>query len=378
MLPALKPAGLSLADVLESCLAAVSGRASRLDLPPVNRAAVVLVDGLGVDALKARIGHARTLASTLSASSVIESGFPTTTAAALASLTTGLPPGEHGLVGYTVLDPAHDRIVNQLTGWDEGLVPEEWQPFATVFERAVERGVEAIVIGPERYRHTGFTRAVLRGAHYRSAVSIQDRVGLAIEALREPGPGIVYVYIPELDQTAHAHGWESRQWTELLESVDAALRPLITSMDARSGALLTADHGLLDIPTHNHVFVDSNPRLWDGVRYVAGEPRCLQIYLEPDASPEVRSQLIERWREAESGRAWIATRDEAIDAGWFGSVRADVSPRIGDLLVAARKSIAYYDSRVPGNNGRSMVGQHGSWSPAEVRVPLLRFGAFAR
>ena len=42
------------------------------------------------------------------------------------------------MVGYRVLDRAHDRLVNQLSGWDDRMVPEQWQPHPTVFERAVE------------------------------------------------------------------------------------------------------------------------------------------------------------------------------------------------------------------------------------------------
>jgi hypothetical protein len=57
-------------------------------------------------------------------------------------------------------------------------------------------------------------------------------------------------------------------------------------------------------------------------------------------------------------------------------VDAEVAPRIGDLIVAARKRIAYYDSRAASQKGRSMIGQHGSWSPEETTVPLLRFGAY--
>jgi hypothetical protein len=54
-----------------------------------------------------------------------------------------------------------------------------------------------------------------------------------------------------------------------------------------------------------------------------------------------------------------------------------VAPRIGDVLVAPRKRIAYYDGRDPQRIGRNMVGQHGSLTPEETRVPLLRFGAAA-
>ncbi|MDQ4138163.1 MAG: alkaline phosphatase family protein, partial [Actinomycetota bacterium] len=60
MLPAAFRARASLADVLPGCLAAISGDESALRLPPVRAAVVVLVDGLGAAALRARAGHART------------------------------------------------------------------------------------------------------------------------------------------------------------------------------------------------------------------------------------------------------------------------------------------------------------------------------
>ena len=101
------------------------------------------------------------------------------------------------------------------------------------------------------------------------------------------------------------------------------------------------------------------------------------MHVDPEADEDHRVELVERWRAAEGGRAWIASRREAIEAGWFGSVAGEVEPRIGDILVAARKNVAYYDSRVTVRSGRSMVGQHGSFSSAEAAIPLLRFGAYA-
>lgn len=376
MLPGPKRDGLSLADVLESCLASISGQPNRLGLPGVHRAVVVLVDGLGAEALKARAGHARTLAAAPGKS--IESGFPTTTAAAIATLTTGVRPGQHGLVGYSVLDAANDRVVNQLSGWDDRLDPFTWQPVPTIFERASAAGYAAVAIGPERYRQSGFSHAVLRGADYLAAASIADRMTRAAEFLREPGPpGLAFVYVPELDSAAHAHGLESREWTAALETTDAAIRELAATLGPRSGVLVTADHGVVDIPQRAHILFDTLPGLIEGVRFVAGEPRCLQLHFEPDASADQRERTEQAWRASESDRSWIATREEAIAADWFGPVRLEVLPRIGDLLIAARKNIAYYDSRA-GTHGHSMIGQHGSWSQAELRVPLLKFGAYEK
>ena len=375
MLPALNPTRPSLADVLESCFGSLSVSTNRLDLPSADSAIVVLIDGLGAEVLKARAGHARTLMSALSAKSIIESGFPTTTAAAIATLTTGVSPGQHGLVGYTVLD-SHGRMVNQLSGWDAQLDPASWQLRPTIFERASDAGLSPIVVGPERYRESGFTKAVLRGARYVTGASIAERMQHAAALARAPG-SLLYVYVPELDQAAHAHGWQSPEWTNALESTDSALAELQRSLGPRTGLLVTADHGLLDVDRGSHILIDSAPELIDGVRYVAGEPRCLQLHFEPNLSPSLRADLTDRWRASESHRAWVVTRSEAIVAGWFGPVDPLVEPRIGDLLVAARKNVAYYDGRA-GASGRSMIGQHGSWSAAELRVPLLRFGAFAR
>ena len=379
MLPAPNRDRISLADVLPSCLAALQSADNRMQLPPVTRVVIVLVDGLGAAALRARAGHARTLAGALTARATIDSVFPTTTASALASLTTGTTPGQHGLVGYSVFDAENDRVVNELSGWDARLDPLTWQRERTVFERAADLGLQSVAVGPRRYRDSGFTRAVLRGAEYRAAASISDRFELAASWLREPGPaGLLYLYVPELDVVSHAKGWESPEWTRRLEEVDGAVLGLERSLRPGDGLLVTADHGAVDVPATSHILIDTAPELVAGIRFVAGEPRCLQLYFEPELDPDDRGRLAELWRESESGRSWVLTRAEAIDAGWFGEVAPEVSPRIGDILVAARKNIAYYDGRTATASSRQMIGQHGSWSPGELIIPLLRFGAFAR
>ena len=379
MLSAPKSVRFSLADVLPSCLAAIGGEANRLGLPPADKSVVLLADGLGAAALKASAGHARTMAPLLTPGATASTGFPSTTAAALASLTTGEAPGVHGLVGYSVLDPAHDRVVNQLTGWDDRLDPETWQRSRTVFERAADAEVPSFAVGVERYRHTGFTRAVLRGAEYRAADSIEERLAEARRILDSTDRALVYVYVPELDKAAHKHGWQSGAWTDRLEELDASVRSFAGTLGSREGLLLTADHGIVDVAPHNHVLIDTDPALLDGIRHIAGEPRCLQLHFEPDATTELRDAVTARWRESESARSWVATRAEAIAEGWFGSsVHPEVAPRIGDILVAARKSLAYYDGRDESGSGRRMVGQHGSMSHDETVVPLLRFGAFSQ
>lgn len=97
------------------------------------------------------------------------------------------------MVGYRVLDRASDRLVNQLSGWDDRMLPEQWQPHPTVFERARDEGVRASVVGPSRYAQSGLTRAILRGADYRPAQSVAERFASARALLDEGGRQLVYL-----------------------------------------------------------------------------------------------------------------------------------------------------------------------------------------
>ncbi|WP_228498119.1 alkaline phosphatase family protein [Plantibacter sp. VKM Ac-2876] len=377
MLPTVDPESRSLAGVLPDCLASLTvGGGS---LPRADHAVVVLVDGLGAANLRGAAAHARFLAPRLGPRSTTTSAFPSTTAAGIATLTTGSLPGRHGLVSYRARDVAGDRVVNQLSGWDAGMVPETWQRLPTVFERARAEGVTTTVIGQERYRNSGFTRAVLRGADYRAGRSMADRLDAAREiASTTAGPTLSYVYVPELDQAAHEYGWESGRWTALLEELDGDLKRWSSRLPASTGALITADHGVIDVAPHQHVLFDQVPELVAGVRHIGGEPRCLHLYLDADAGPADRERLAGAWRAEEGGRAWIATREQAVDHGWYGEVDPEVLPRIGDVIVAARKRIAYYDSRPADQSARDMIGQHGSLTDDERRIPLLGLGRYER
>lgn len=371
MLPAAPAGRRSLADVLPGVLHTLVGSPGLFGGRTAERIVVVVIDGLGAANLRQRAGHSRLLAPALNRSSTLVSGFPTTTAAALASLTTGLRPGAHGMVGYRVLDRASDRLVNQLSGWDERMVPEQWQPQPTIFEQARSEGIRASVIGPPRYARSGLTRAILRGAEYRPASSLSERFAAARALFDECGRQLIYLYVPELDMAAHAHGWESPEWTVALEQVDSEFAMFARRLSGREAALVTADHGIVDVPAASHVLVQPGPLL-DQVRHLGGEPRCLQLHLE--AGVDAR-EIATRWIEAEGGRAWVATRDEVEASGWFGEVGPAAQERMGDIFIAARKAIAYYAANE--FVGRSMIGQHGSLTPEETQVPLLGFGALA-
>jgi predicted AlkP superfamily pyrophosphatase or phosphodiesterase len=367
--------GGSLADLLPAVLSSlgVAGERGGLALPPTGRAVVLLVDGLGAELLRRHADEAPFLSSL--ASRPLTAGFPATTVTSLASLGTGVAPGEHALTGYTSFVEQVDASVGWLAwrpvggGGDlrDQLVPEDVQPRPTAFERAAAAGVEVTIAAPASFEGTGLTRAVLRGGSYRGSVTPGDAVATAVAGSRTGRRSLVYCYTPDLDLTGHVRGVDSEAWRSQLRLVDAFAEELAAHLPTGTVLHVTADHGMVDVPDAARVDYDSSEVLQEGVRALAGEPRARYVHAEPGAVAEV----LARWRSALGDRMWVVERDDAVAAGLFGPVVTDrARARIGDVVAVATGEVAVVRRSVePGFS--TLLGQHGALTDDEVRVPLL-------
>ena len=345
------------------------GRAS-LTFGPSRRAVVVLVDGLGYELIRRRSGHAPFLRSLPPAAYRITAGFPSTTATSMGTFGTGLPPGSHGLLGYEVLVPGEDRLVNELS-WEDGPDPLAWQPQDTVFEHAERSGISVTRVGPGFFDGSGLTRAAVRGGRFKAADTLEARVDASIAAVRASKRSLVYLYWGELDKVGHVHGCQSWEWGDELEAIDAEMARLCRSVPSDTAVYVTADHGMVDAPHALRIDLAHDPTLAAGVRHVGGEPRALQLYCEDGAAADVEQV----WTERVGERAWIRSRDEAVREGWFGPVSAVNLPRIGDVVVAMRNNFAIVDSRRARPQLLALVGLHGSLTPDESAIPLFHVPA---
>jgi hypothetical protein len=370
----------ALADLVPALLRALGGAgfADPLDIEPARAVCLLVVDGLGWELLREHPAEAPFLNGL--AGRALTAGFPSTTAASLASLGTGRPPGEHGLVGYTMLLPGDDRPINNLSWAPYGVlaapeggdflhrfVPEEVQPEPTAFERAVDAGLSVTLVGPRQHAVSGMTRAVLRGGRYRAAFTLADLVAVAAGVLAEGSPQLVYAYTPELDLVGHLRGVGSEAWRLQLVEIDRAAAALAERMPPDSLLAVTGDHGMVDLAPGDHVDVGDVPELLSGVRALGGEARARHVYAEATAADDV----LAAWQDVVGDRMWVVSREEAIAAGWFGPVVPDrIRPRIGDVVAAAHGAIGVMQRSVDPAHAR-LVGHHGSMTPREQLVPLL-------
>ena len=343
----------------------VPGFTDVLGLPEAPRFVVMVVDGLGTSLLSENAASAPFLSSLHGIDEVV-CGVPSTTATSLTSLGTGLRAGEHGMVGYTSRVPATGERLNSLL-WDQPVVPEEWQPHRTVLELIQDAGVAASSVNDAKFAESGLTLCSQRGVPFHGVKSTWERLDVVIQVAESAPRGVVYAYESRLDHTGHAKGCTSQDWREALAAVDADMADMRAGLPADTVFLITADHGMIDLPQRRRFDLDAHPILREDVVMVAGEARFRHLYTRSGAADDVA----DRWRRKVGDRAIVSTQDGLDD--WFGPIAPEVRGRIGDVVVASLGDFAVFSSEDFAIEMK-MFGFHGSVTEDELRIPVLVAG----
>ena len=368
MLPSVPNSFGRLSEAYLSALLALDGKPNPLTLPARQSYAVILVDGLGVANIKAAGGHAGFLNQKLNQSKSLFSGFPTTTATSLASFATGKQSGEHAFIGYRVYDRSISKAINLLNDLGHELTPRKYQDAQTISEQAVALGKNVITVGPGEYADSGFTQATMPAAKYLAAKTIEERFEIARSEIAKPG-SLVYLYVPELDQIAHRFGSQSQNWLNTIESLDSTLLSFTKSLPKGAGAILTADHGVIDVAQTSHVYLEDYESLED-LLMIGGDPRVAFLYFEPGTDLVTKRQNI----ESEIGaQVDVATVQELVESGWYQPLTEAASRVAPDLVLLPKGNRVVYHRGFAKVKSLAMIGQHGGMSKAEWEIPLLVF-----
>lgn len=375
---------------------------------------MVLVDGLGWQMLHERAGHTPNLRRLLADSDYLHTCAPSTTAAALTTLATGVYPGAHAMVGYAVRDPllrghlgaghvpGPGDVFDLITFKNSSHDPLTWQSVPTLIERANAKAnagcgpqLGAVSIGRSKFAGSGLSLAAWRGFKHIGVDALDQRPYQAYRAIKE-GAKLVYLYVGELDHAGHNHGWHSDKWLEALEALDAMVGQLFRRLPAGTRIVLTADHGMVDTDRHHRIDLAKEKELAKDVVAVAGESRFLQLYVPDDvasapaagspglgvAGPRGDGGVVEnsgreklaqsvakRWAEFLGDRAiWVGTDPSPL----MGPLSPGARAAVGDVLVALNDNWTVVDSRVQSFHATQLIGVHGSLTPVELEVPLIK------
>jgi predicted AlkP superfamily pyrophosphatase or phosphodiesterase len=334
----------------------------------LRQAVVVLVDGLGLRLLPDAADSSPELADLLAARHTalipLAAPFPSTTPTSLVTLGTGCSPGAHGVLGFTVRVPGTERVLTHITWRDDP--PQRWQPQPRLLSVAAQGGVSTVVVADPAFEGSGLTRAAYGATRYHGAKPGRATAGAVLDELAA-GTRLVYAYHAPLDTAAHLHGVGSARWHAEARRVGYLLADIAAGLPPAAALFITADHGCLNVPADARVDIDTDARLAEGVRVVAGEPRVRYLHVEPGAVDDV----LAAWRAVLGPTAEVYRRDELIAEGTFGPVPPEHADRIGDVVVICREPVAVLATAHEPPTVAKLVGFHGALTPVEVEVPLI-------
>ncbi|MCB0972036.1 MAG: alkaline phosphatase family protein [Acidimicrobiales bacterium] len=330
-------------------------------IPPAaleaDQVVLLVLDGLGWDQLGERTALAPTLAAMTGGP--ITSVTPTTTATALTSIATGLAPGEHGVVGYRVA--VDDEVLNILR-WatPDGdarrrIDPLDFQPHAAFC------GHRPAIVSKAEFATSGFSAAHLDGVRFRPYRVLSTLVVELRDALRAGEP-FVYAYYDGIDKVSHEYGLADHYDAELA-AVDRLVADVLSILPPGAALVVTADHGQVDVGDR---IVEPHADVMANVSFQSGEGRFRWLHARPGRA----DALAEAARAHHSDTAWVATRDQTVDEGWWGERITDAArSRLGDVALVAHEPVSFLD---PADTGPyELIGRHGSLTSAEMYVPLL-------
>ena len=325
------------------------------DVDGAESVVVLVVDGLGSNAMDdhpAALPLIRSLRG-----GTFTTVVPSTTATALTSITTGLAPARHGVIGYRMLFAG--SVLNILRWQTASGHPPD--PF-DVQRHTSFMGREIPVVTKAEFRGSGFTRAHLSGGRFvgwHTASNLVEHCRLLVAA----GERLVYAYYAGVDTVAHAYGLLDGFFERELSAADELVDRLLSVLPRSAALLVTSDHGQVHLEPDSWISLGEIAEMVDSY---AGDCRFRALHARRGAAKD----LLAAARESYGHLAWVWSRAELLDGGWFGEgATGSVPGRIGDVVLAAREPVAFVDPTFP--KEKKLRSGHGSVTPDEMLVPLV-------
>ncbi len=368
-------------------------------LPDTYRAVVlVLIDGFGwrffekfadgYPALRRFVDHGTV--------TKLTAQFPSTTAAHITTLHTGLEVGQSGLYEWNIYEPGVDAIVTPLlfsfAGTKErdqlkgtGLDPAQLYPDRTIYPDLSRAGIGSYILSHREYTPSTYSDAMYRGATKTlgSITLAEALVNLRGLLADQQGPAYYLLYFDRFDGLCHEYGPNSPQVEAELDTLLTALERVFFSRIGRAQSdvlfILTADHGEVETDPATTIYLNTDPAFRGIERYLkrnrkgellvaAGSPRDFFLHVREELLDEAQAFLAQRL----AGRADVVRTADLIAAGFFGQEPPSAAflARAGNLVILPYRGEAvwwYEKDRFE----QRFYGHHGGLTPEEMEIPLL-------
>ncbi|MDI3523636.1 MAG: hypothetical protein PWQ27_911 [Kosmotoga sp.] len=348
-----------------------------INLKGIDKIIIFIIDALSYNAVLKLLGKGGFEHIKPDTLKKMTSVFPSTTTAALTSFFTGVPPAQHGMLGYTLYLKEFGGLSNmiELTPMAQerdgltkvGFDPMKFLPLPTIFQQLHEAGITGYHITSKSFVNTGLSRMHSIDAHIKGVYGLGDMIE-EVHHIISSGPkkSLTYVYWGLIDSYGHRYGPKSEAYMEesywLLRALDDFFGKLRSK---KTAFFIVADHGQIETPWEKEIWWTKREKIYDYLYALpGGEHRAMYLYTHyPE---ELKSVILNNWNE----QLMVLNLEDAEELNLFGGhLKKDLKSRVGELIVIPRDDYAFCFKYT--GQEHSMKGRHGGLTDDEMFVPLI-------
>jgi hypothetical protein len=324
----------------------------------------------------------------------LTSQFPSTTAAHITTIHTGMPVGGHGIFEWYYYEPTIDKVIAPLlhsfagtpqrdTLKPSGVRPSHLYPTDNLYRSLKKQGRVATIYQHREYTPSTYSDLLFKGAKALGYRTLPEAlINLAGNLSEVKPPAYIFFYYDRIDSIGHEYGPESRQMTaEILAFMLAMEHIFLKALPQNRRKilfLLAADHGQVETDPRTTIYLNHDPAFSGVEKFLrsnrsgelivpAGSARDFFLYIQPGMLDEAQAFLASRL----DGRAEVRKVTEMMEEGYFGPIiSAQFRGRVGDLVILPYRgeSVWWYEK---GRFEQKFYGHHGGLTKEEMEIPLI-------
>ncbi len=324
----------------------------------------------------------------------LTSQFPSTTAAHITTIHTGMPVGEHGIFEWYYYEPMIDNVIAPLlhsfagtpqrdTLKPAGVRPSDLYPTDNLYRSLKKQGMAATIYQHREYTPSTYSDLLFRGGKAFGYRTLPEAlVNLAGKLSEMKPPAYFFLYYDRIDAIGHAYGPESDQMTAeilvFLMTLEHIFLKALSKNRRKILFLLTADHGQVETDPQTTIYINRDPAFAGVEKFLrtnrsgelivpAGSARDFFLYIKPAMLDEAEAFLASRL----DGRAEVRKVTEMMEGGYFGPIISSrFRERAGDLVILPYRgeSVWWYEKD---RFEQKFYGHHGGLTKEEMEIPLI-------
>lgn len=318
--------------------------------------------------------------------------FPSTTAATLTTIHSGLTPQEHGLPEWWVYFDELDKIIVTLPFTpigekgrdkllDAGVDPKILFDGKTIHETLTASEIPSFTFIRDPYAKSAYSKTIHNGSETTSFINSSDLfTNLRKKIAEVSSPAYFYIYWDIVDSIAHTYGPHTEQYLAELNGFFYLLQKEFIEKIGKDLAeeisiLITADHGQINVDPKQTIYLNQYPEVVDNFEVGPsgnkilpwGSPRDIFLAVKQERMDKVFEFLTKTLQD----KATIMRIDAALEEGLFGqgNLHKKFRSRVGNILILPHgNSTIWYEHFK--NEKFDLLGMHGGLSVDEMLVPF--------